>query len=504
MPGGAEPRVPPFDLIKLYDVVAKNWVLQEIYRVIIQETKRPGWIIQPKFKVKCRSCGAEYQISQKKCLVCNGKAFKEPNVGQRLKLERLLARPNSNRDSFGDILGSIIYHDIVADDWYIGIDYAKMTDGDLIPAEIKVLDPRFLKPIVDEYGRLGNSKQWVCPVHWRYQQDPLRPEEVVDVTVYDKSGACPICGLELVETAYIQEVSGTITARWGKNQVVHGSTYRVLPGLFGAPRARSLWNVIHAVQVMDEWFIDTFREGRLAKIVNFPGWEQAKLTELMRRIQADVQELKALDRRSGQLRPRKTLRTIMLGSKEPIGVFDVGISPQDIQLLDYYRLCIQACAGVYGVQIIFISDVERKGRASGTPAMRIEVQNRTIQEVQRDKEEIFVGQLFPIFGIHDWALKFGPLEKRDKVREAEIRQRDSGTALTLLNAGFDVWWDEFNELQWSKKPTKDPVSRRPSSATSPKKKISDTSGQEIEGTTTERFPAGPRAPTPQDEEREKT
>jgi ribosomal protein L40E len=494
----SRPRIPEWNLNKLYDVVSRSYVLQEIFRAIIQEVKRAGHKMVPKFVLKCEECGAAHQITVTQCEVCGSKQLRKPNPRGRLRAELLFQKPNSDRETFGDILSSIIYHDLTADDWYLSIEYAEAKlNGDeiIVPAEIKVRSPIHLRPIIDEFGKLGNSKEWFCPIHWNYKENP---------DPFDKPGNCPVCGLELQETAYIQQVQNDITGRWGINQMVHGSTYRVLPEVFGSPRAKSLWNIIHVLFSMDEWFFDTFSEGRLQYIVHFPGVSQVKLTELMRSVQAELAKLKILDERTGELRTRKSLKVLYLGgdTSEGISVHNVSIDPSKIGALDYYKMCIQACASVYGVQAIFLGWIE-KGRTGTTPAMQIEVFARTIEEIQRDKEEILNTQLFPIFGIHDWEFKFNPLEKRDKSREADIRHRDAETALTLRRAGYDVWWDEYGEMRWSDHPVRDISGERGEGDAPPKKKPSGASGQEINETTTEREPHGPRPATEQDEEREK-
>ena len=251
-------------------------------------------------------------------------------------------------------------------------------------------------------------------------------------------------------------VNGEVTGRWGVHQVAHGSTHSYMPNVFGVPRARSLWIIINVMEFMDEWFIDTFSEGRLQKIINFPRYDQTKLTDLMRKIQAESQKLKVWDQRTLQNRTKKSLRTMMVASEDPIGVYDVGINPQDIQLMDYYKLCIQAACGIYGVQPLSIANnLATKGSGSGqagTPAMQIEVQNDTIRDIQNDKEEIINNQLLPIFGVTDWVFRFNPIEEKDARREAEINKMISETATNLITIGFDVWFDDYNQMQWSKKP----------------------------------------------------
>ena len=489
---GPKARTPTFNLKKLYDVVDKNWVLQEIYRAIIQESTRAGFEIKPKFIVKCSNCGMEYQETKNSCDVCGSKSLRDPDPRQRKRALNIVEKPNSDRETMNQILNSLTYHDLVSDEWYLSVEYRKMNTGSgLIPSEIKVRDPRYIHPVMNEYGKLGNG-EYFCPICFDYKSPDIK----------EHKGLCARCGARMVETAYIQKVNDTITARWSVDQMIRGSTYRVLPNTFGTPRARSLWNIITIINVMDEWFMDSLSEGRLEKIVNFPGWDQTKLTQLMRKVQSEVSKLRIVDDRTGGLRAKKNLRVLYLSSDQPISVHDVGISPENLQLLEYYRMCIQACAGVYGVQAIFIGNIE-KGKAGTTPAMQIEVQNRTTREIQLDKEETINKQLFPIFNITDWLFKFNPLEKKDDKQEAEIWSTKANTVMTLINAGFDVEFDEFNNIKVSRKPVRDVTAVRPTGSAPQKTKVSDASGQIIEGTSTQRKPYGTRESNDTDEEREK-
>jgi len=437
--------------------------VSEIYRAIIQESTRAGFEIKPKFIVKCSNCGMEYQETKNSCDVCGSKSLRDPDPRQRKRA------PNSDRETMNQILNSLTYHDLVSDEWYLSVEYRKMNTGSgLIPSEIKVRDPRYIRPVMNEYGKLGNG-EYFCPICFNYK----------DPDIKEHKGLCTRCGARMVETAYIQKVNE-----------------------FGTPRARSLWNIITIINVMDEWFMDSLSEGRLEKIVNFPGWDQTKLTQLMSKVQSEISKLRIVDDRTGGLRAKKNLRVLYLSSDQPISVHDVGISPENLQLLEYYRMCIQACAGVYGVQAIFIGNIE-KGKAGTTPAMQIEVQNRTTREIQLDKEETINKQLFPIFNITDWLFKFNPLEKKDDKQEAEIWSTKANTVMTLINAGFDVEFDEFNNIKVSRKPVRDVTAVRPTGSAPQKTKVSDASGQIIEGTSTQRKPYGTRESNNTDEEREK-
>jgi len=485
----ARPRTPDFNLKELGRLTRESWVLQQIYRAIIQEVMRVGWEIAPRFERKCSVCGAEYQYAETKCKSCKSTKLREPKYKEFVRASKLLTLPNSQRQTFSKILDSMLYDDLVYDDWYMSIEYALMRDR-LVPKEVRIQNPVYISPVVDEYGNY-TSNEWFCPICFNTGRD---------TKLYKGERQCQTCGSTTQQTAYEQEVDSEVTARWSLKTMVNGSTYRVLPSVHGEPRGRSLWNIMNTLGLMDEWFIDLFQEGRVQKIVNFPGHDQAKLTELLRRIQSESDKLQVINKGTGGNRTKKSLRTVFLASDTPIATHDVGINPRDMQILEYYKLAIQACSGVYGVQAVFISFMEG-GKTGTTPAMQIEVQNRTTREIQRDKEDVISNQMFPIFNIKDWVFKFGDLEKKDAKRDAEVQSILADVIAKMHGAGYETWFDDFGELKWSDKPVvpveeqHKPIINTP--GIKPRgEKESGASGQPINDTTTERGVHGPRESTP--------
>jgi len=495
----AKERHPKWDLVKLYDKAEGSWVLQEIFRTIIQEVKRPGWDVQFKFKKKCNVCGEEYREEVDVC-ECGSHDFREPDRTQLVKARKLLEKPNSQRQSFGDILTSIIYNDLVADQWYLSTAYAPVKSlGVYMAKEIYVEDPRYISPVVDSRGRLGKN-EWFCPICY--------PE--VDSNTYDKMGKCPKCGVKMLQVSYVQTVGGDITNLFGTDQMVDGSTYKVLPYRFGNPRLVSLWEIVGAMNHMDAWYYDTFKDGQVANIINLPGYTPDQVSLVSRMIRERERQFDTVDPLRGRSRTEHRLKSLLLGSQAPITVTPIMPDLAAMQTMDYYRMGIQACAGVYGVQLIFISQEGQSGRSAATQ-IRIEVQNRTIEEIQRDKEEVITQQLFPIFKIEDVEFVFGELEKKDDLRNAQIRKIVSDTALTWTNAGFEVELDDDGELKVSgdnakilernsAPPQPGPFqpgggTERPSGTSEAKPKESGSTGDVINGTTTERWPSGTRSPT---------
>ena len=478
-------RIPKWNYQTIYNVAEESWLIQSIVRVITQEVVRPGWRREPRFKRKCTVCGAEFHETVEECPIC-GSETRPPSQAQARIFDRLIQHPNSDY-SFGDLMRSVVYHDVIADDWYVSILPAKMKDkdGNLVirPAEIRVEDSRYWVPIADEYGRLG-KEEYYCPLCYT-------PDKY-----YTKPGNCPECGLPLERTAYVQVVNGQITARSSENWMIHGSTGRVLPELHGRPKLIAVWDLIHTIKVMDEYNLDAYSEGKLGGILNFPGYNQDQIKALQAEIQADIKRREVQDVR-GLLRTKKTIRTLMLGSEQPIQFIKAMPSLGEMQSLEFYMTYIQSICSVFGVQTVFLGLPTKATRSSSVaPYIKLEVQNRTIKEIQRDKEEMFNNFLLPRFGITDWLFKFNPIEQKDELREAQIRQIDANTLLTLRSAGFDVRFDEYGKLVIPLEPTLSeselPEKKRPKGRAKQKPKVSDASERVIEGSTTERWPHGTR------------
>jgi len=486
----AESRYPKWNLGDLYKMAEGSWVLQEMYRVIIQEVMRVGWDIEPKYGNKCTACGSEFEESDlDECPMCEASTFKKPDPKQLVKARRLLDVPNSSRQTFRDILSSILYHDLVADDWYISVAYAPVKGlKSWRPKEIFVENPVSMHIVETDRGQLGSPTRWFCPICY--------PDK--DSQEHDKPGKCRICGIQMDMVTYEQKIGNESTNLFGIDQMVRGSTYKLLPYSFGSPRMVSIWEILHIMRSMDAWFYDTYKTGRVAQIINFPGYTPDQVKSISTLVKQKEQELASTDPIYGDARPERKLKSLFLGSAEPIGVYPIMPDPTQMSALDYYRMIIQGIAGVYGIQVMFVAMSESGGRAGGGAmgAIRVEVQNRTIERIQKDKEDAITNQLFPIFGITDYKFVFNDLEKKDELRDAQIMQIKSNTALTYVNGGFDVSIDEDGDLKVSGEGERAQTTAfgegRPSGETVAKPKESGTSRREIKGTTTERKPYGPK------------
>ena len=111
---------------------------------------------------------------------------------------------------------------------------------------------------------------------------------------------------------------------------------------------------------------------------------------------------------------------------------------------------------------------------------------------------MFNEQLFPRLGITDWLFKFGSLEEKDERKLAETYQIKVDAVVTLRNAGIEAIINEHGEIEVSDWPSVEEALALQATkvgALPQKTKISESTGAQIEGTSTERAPSGPRGDT---------
>jgi len=345
--------------------------------------------------------------------------------------------------------------------------------------------------MADEKGKIG-SLQYFCPICYK-------PDEYREISQREKQRGkiprCRKCKIDMWETAYVQEISGEIKARFAIHEIIHGSTTRVLPSLYGLSRQKCIWDIIHIIANMDELNEEIWRTGQLGQILNFPGYTAEELTALKEKLKQERTASTEITRKTGLARPSKRIRTIILSSREPIQRFDVMQDFKKLQSIDFYQLYREVAFSVYGVTATSAGVTGAAGRARTASApIQLEVQDRVTRNLQTYIEDLFQATLLPRFGITDWVLKFNPIEMRDKLRAAQIEQIKANTAATYARIpGFTVSIDPQGNVTVTGQSTG--IAGRPIGATKPKPKESGATGRLIEGTTTERQPFGPKPPT---------
>jgi len=460
---GPQIRKPQYDYVSLFELSRTSWVLRQIFRAIIGEVINPRWTIKPRFYKKCKVCGREYQEPDREVCECGSKELVPPDHEQYLRFVQLLKKPNRDYN-MDDFIRSTLWYDLALDDFYWGIVYSYIPQPDgtykKIPREVYVEDARFIYPVADEYGHLG-SYEYFCPICYELEKGDnyvdirtLPPEERLNPK-------CPKCGYPLIQTCYVQVINGVITARFGRDEILHGSSSRVLPEFYGNSKLIAVWKLVKTLEAMVEYNWQVYSEGKAGSFIVFPGHEQEELDEMRRAMQNEILSMDRRDIQTGEPTRRLKIHTFFIGAKEPPVRIPIMEDFQKMQSIDFFKLYTEKICAVYGVTPVFVSVVEAT-RAGVNPRMQIDVQNRTTRRYQADIEDLFNDELLPIFGITDWIFKFGKVESRDVLREAQIEHEKATTVMTLRRAGYDVEIGDDWTLKVSRKPVRDVMRWYPS------------------------------------------
>ncbi len=451
-------REPIYNFEELMLISRTHWVLKQVFFAIIRETLSPGYDLESVFSAKCEECGKEYSYWPKsgKCDAhdeenkkCGGK-LKRPSNEQRQRADAFLKKPCKDF-TFFEMTKASIWYDLALSNYWLTINFKKVQapDGSVvrIPIELEVQDPRYFRVVADSKGHLGDPKQLFCPDCW-----------TPDMVFSPPETRCPKCGKPMEPTAFVQRVGGAVKARFAEWEVFHGSSDRLPPALYGESRIICLWKILMSMMSMDDYNIELYTEGKLGSIVNFPGHPQEEVNDIMDTFEQESLRRRVYDPILRRFRTSKKIRTLMIGSKEPVQVTKVMEDFKSMQSLEFYKFWKLAVQAVYSVMPILTGDQMSGQRGGGTnPMVQVTVQDRAIREVQKGWEDMVNNKIFPAFTITDWRLKFNTMELRDEVRHAQVGQIKANTALTWLRAGFEVRINDKGEIEVSGEGTPMPL-----------------------------------------------
>ena len=481
---GAKARVPKWSLVSAYDILERSWVFQAAIQLYITEVLRPGWTLMFRFKKKCLDCGAEFQKDIDTCEYCGSNNFRTPVPSEMTRARALFDEPNESRQSWNQILRSLLYHDAVADRWYLSVGYAPIltdteTPGNFSPNEIYVEDPRWIRTIYDERLRLGD-KPYICKHHYLGEDAEENLSEI--------QAACPVCGLPMAKTCYVQMVNEEVENRFTRDEMIEGSTYQVLPDPDSLPRMVGAWQSLQTIKAMDEHFYDAYVKGQLRFMLVFPSTDQNDLSEYAVGLKVAQKKQEAIDAVTGDARPDKSPKHLWISSNEPVQKFDFMNDSVSMQALEHYLTHVSAVLAVIGIQAIYVN-AEITGKTGGAPAVKMEIQNHRIEAIQHDKEDAINKHLLPMFGVHDVVFKFNPLVKKDMVNETKVLLQRAQAIATLSNVpGLTIQVDETGEIIYSGTVVGEREQQRPIGTTPQGQRESDESTALVNETTVSRKP----------------
>ncbi|MHC4748735.1 MAG: hypothetical protein ACYTFW_02565 [Planctomycetota bacterium] len=458
-----EPKIrkPQYDYFSLMVKAIYYWPIRTIIEAIIRESLRNGGRIEPRFKYMCDHCGTEYNKEIESCetmledkSTCTGKLI-PPNYKQRIRFREIKKEPSEGR-TFDELIHNTMFYANAVDDYYWHITYKKREYGHTTGDKIYMESSAFIFPVADMYGHLGGY-EFYCPscysspkykgmdLYWNMREEmERRKEKVGNVHAF----RCPTCRKRImVQTAYVQQIAGKIVARFGKNEIIHGSLSRLAPSLFGNPRIVSVVKPLDYMDATDE----RKREGALEQKTNgllfFPGMDKDAVKAILDRVAEERTKLTKRDVQTGTPEVSKRNALVFIGmddvTEKPI---KIPIMEDDTKIgtLEFYQLYLHALADMFGV-VTVLKPVKVSG-GDKTFKVAIEVQDKTIAMAQKAFTSTFNEILLPRFGITDWIWVFNKIESKDKLRDAQVKQQIAVAALTYLQGGFEVEIDEHGEL----------------------------------------------------------
>jgi len=252
----------------LFDVAAHSDVLRNVIRALNKEIFRHGFEITEKFAKKCKVCGKEFEHPVDECDECKkeGRPFhnlRDPNSKQREILEVFLKRVNDNEQDIIKVC-KMVNNDIeTIDNGYFLLvkDYFWNEEGMLIgslPRELVRADPKHIRIIADDTGRLGRNKAGeiirTCLEH--------REEFWV------KRLKCPRCGRKLFPAYYRGQAPNGKYLFYIKNEIYHTSKY--MPSMvYGFSPIFSVWMKVNTLMYQDRYMLDYYLKQRPPRALMF-------------------------------------------------------------------------------------------------------------------------------------------------------------------------------------------------------------------------------------------
>jgi len=321
-------------------------------------------------------------------------------------------------------------------DWYISIQ--KNKPSALTPFAIYVEDATKIRICVDSHDNLGND-EYFCPSCTK-----LYPEEY-----YPAGATCRHCGnTELKQTAYIYK-DGTVQGRWAADEMLHGCLDPDLPRRYGVARTITALRLLFSLAAMDQFNLDTYTDGKLAKILAFVGVTQDKVNDIMQAAKAQ-QNKPEYDAKLGRWITRK-LNTLGLGVEKDLKSIDAMPDPEKMQSSIWWNLWKEALCAVYNVQDVAAGQ-SQPGTTGQNPRMKLDINNNTTEYYQHQWTDAFNNVVVMALGVTDWIYDFNPVEEKDEAQDMAILQSKLVAIQTAISLGFDAELTDEQEVKISGKP----------------------------------------------------
>lgn len=396
-------------------------------------------LILPRFRHKCKECGAEYDEKVEECESpgCESSDFREPDRSDKREAQKLFEKVNKEGQSLRSLMemGEADHGRIGVATLVLRWDYVVATGdttvmgqplmerGQIIrkePDELLRADPKRLVPVVDDDGRIGGWR-WTCPIHR-------------DAAVQDSPGACDECGAELQEIYYVEKEhvrSDDASKYYFDHEVVDWAFfYPRHHGLDGLSPVHHVWSkqaILHWMDVYAGAFYDPNSDKYPNKFMvvhttNADAWERN-----FERSQDDADE---------NLYANKIMVNEYASNSQStpemqvIDMMDDELLGQNQEIKKTYKSDIRT---QFGVTDVFDSELEDSGGLNNE-GLQLEVTDRHIASAQYDLATGPLDELMKLLGFDDWKIAFVPPQDED----LDKLEQKIGVGEDAVGAGLDA------------------------------------------------------------------
>lgn len=407
-------------------------------------------LLTPRYTCKCTDCGAEFDEETDACDHCDCTDLTEPSPKQRTRAKEFFREVNREGQSLRQL-----YKFLARDGGRLGVwlhvvkkfytywegptveigDATAVEHGDLEehPVELVRGDPKRIKPVVDENGRIGNW-WWACPVC----------EDRVD-SMQREPGRCEEHGVELREVHYaeVDTIGETEPEKvYFADEVIDYAPFEPrLAGRDGLSPLDSLWLKQAILQWMDLYagsYFDTEGTNR------YPGKMLIVHTTNAESFEKSLDQAQDEEDEdpyaNGVLYNEVPPNSDSVSEAQVIDMMSDEILGQSDQLKQDYKSDIRSRFGLVDAQDSELSDAG----GLNNEGLQLTINDRDKATTHQDLMEGPLRKLMDTLGFDDWSVRFVPPEGPDEetsvldTTQAVALAEQNGLAYTIEDGNFEL------------------------------------------------------------------
>jgi len=408
-------------------------------------------VLTPRYQYKCTECGAEFDEEMDVCDFCDCSDLTEPSAKQRTRAKQFFREVNREGQSLRQL-----YKFLARDAGRLGlwVHVVKKTytywdkptldvAGETViehgtvkehPVELVRADPKRVKPVVDENGRIGNW-WWACPVC----------DDRVE-TMQREPGRCEEHGIELREVHYaeVEQVGDTEPVKvYFSDEIIDYAAFEPrLAGKDALSPLDSLWlkqAILHWMDLYAGGYYDQENTNRYpGRLVIMHTSNKNAVEKQLDQAQDEADEdayaqgILYNEVPPGSDSSSDTAQVIDLMSDEILGQSD--------QLKQDYKSDIRARYGLVDAQDSELSDAG----GLNNEGLQLTINDRDKATTHQDLMEGPLRKLMDSLGFDDWEIRFVPPERPeeepstlDTVRATALAEQN-GLAYSIEDGRLEI------------------------------------------------------------------